>query len=126
MTIQYCPCTTTTTLDIPEIFICKYLFFLNLSLNINHRPSQASQPPGLGMLRMRLSHSLQGWSSVRIQPSLGITETTRVVQVIFRSHLKVGRVLGRNLSCRKYLNYGYAILASLSLFLFNLNCHVSK
>lgn len=55
--------------------------------------------------------------------SLGITETPRVVQVNFRLHLKVGLVLGRDLSYRKYLNDGNVILASLSIFLqFKLSC----
>ena len=54
---------------------------------------------------------------------LGITETQRVVQVNFRSHLKVGLFVGRDLSCRKCLNDGNAFLASLSMFpQFKLSC----
>ena len=54
---------------------------------------------------------------------LGITETQRVVQVNFRSHLKVGLFVGRDLSCRKCLNDGKAFLASLWMFpQFKLSC----
>ena len=72
----------------------------------------------LGVLSYGISH-FKDWETI----SLGITETPRVVQLIFRSHLKVGLLVGRDLSYRECLNDGNTILASLSIFpQFKLSC----
>ena len=72
----------------------------------------------LGVISYGISH-FKDWETI----SLGITETPRVVQVIFRSHLKVGLFVGCDLSYRKCLNDDNAILASLSIFpQFKLSC----
>ena len=66
----------------------------------------------LEVISYGISH-FKDWETI----SPGIT-----VQVI-RSHLKVGLFIGCDLSCRKCLNDGNAILASLSMFpQFKLSC----